>query len=131
MGECGCGGTVPHKILKIGKDVMYVEIYRGCDYCETGIMVTVGIVTPEIAEMNGWEPGETFEAGKDDWNQFDFPIISKDDLIDAVKQMKDDDAIGENGYDNLTDWLQDRGLDLLQTAVRIRVAKTEKEYKAS
>jgi hypothetical protein len=129
MGECGCGSTVPHKILKIGKDVMYIEIYRGCDYCGTGIMVTVGMVTPEIAEMNGWEPTKIFKTGKDGWDQLDFPIITPEDLIEAVKKMKCNDAVGENGYDNLTDWLSDSGLELLQTAVRLRVAKTEKGRK--
>jgi hypothetical protein len=129
MGECGCGSTVPHKILKVGKSVMYVELYRGCDYCDTGIMVTVGMVTPDVAEMNGWKPDEIFEAGKDGWSQFDFPIISPEDLIDAVKKMKCNDAVGEGGYDSLTDWLQDSGLELLQTAVRLRVAKTNKQTK--
>ena len=85
------------------------------------------MVAPEIAEMNGWQPTEAFEISKDDWNQLDFPIIAPEDLIDAVKKMNDGNAVGKNGYENITDWLNDRGLELLQTAVSLRIAKTENE----
>lgn len=119
MGECGCGETRPHKIIDLGDSVMVVEIYPGCLYCDTGIMVTLNKLTYEDAKVWGWEPDTKFEPDEVlGIMQLNFPIISKEDLIEAAKQM------GFHESDELIGGLQEEGLELLQNAISIRLSKT-------
>jgi hypothetical protein len=119
MGECGCGETRPHKIVDLGDSVMVVEIYDGCRYCETGIVVTLHKLTPEEAKEWDWEPDTKFERDHLGISQLNFPIVGQEDLIAAAKQM------GYQEGDQLLEDLSDIGLELLQRAVRIRLAETE------
>jgi len=58
MGECGCGETRPYKIVEIGGNVMVIEIYRGCEYCDTGLIVSLHLHTPESAAEFDFVPEE-------------------------------------------------------------------------
>ena len=77
MGECGCGETRPYKIVDLGDSVMVVEIYDGCQYCETGVMVTLHKLTYEAAKEWGWKPDTKFERDRLGISQLNFPIISQ------------------------------------------------------
>lgn len=124
MGECGCGETVPYKILQIDDKVLVVEIYRGCEYCDTGLIVTLHLNTAESAAEWDWEPDTKLEPDDYGHAQVDFPLLGKDDLVEAAKRMNADAMFGgEDGYETLTDWLSDNGLELLQTALRLRLEK--------
>jgi hypothetical protein len=122
MGECGCGETRPYKIVEIGGNVMVVEIYRGCEYCDTGLIVSLHLHTPESATDFDFVPEEKFEPGEYG-TRLDFPLLSGEDLAEAARQMKADEYFGGNGYDSMTDWLDDYGLELLQRAVRLRLTQ--------
>lgn len=119
MGECGCGETRPYKIVEIGDNVMVIEIYRGCEYCDTGLIVSLHLHTPESAAEFDFVPEEKFEPGEYG-TTLDFPLLGGEDLAEAARQMKADEYFGGNGYDSMTDWLDDYGLELLQRSVRLR-----------
>lgn len=127
MGECGCGELRPHEVLQLGNEILAVEIYEGCEYCDTGIMVTLNLLNKERADEIGLEPTGELKPDKYGWGQTNYPIIAPEDLIDAAKKLKSDEAFGDDGYDSLTDYLSDEGLELLQTALRIRLEKTAAE----
>lgn len=99
---------------------MVVEIYDGCRYCETGIMVTLHKLTYEEAKEWDWNPDTVFERDHLGISQLNFPIVSTEDLVNAAKQM------GFEEGDQLIDDLSESGLELLQRAVRIRLAETAK-----
>ena len=40
--------------------------------------------------------------------------------------MELDEAIGDNGYESVTDWLEDNGLEFLQRALNIRLTEESK-----
>ena len=121
MGECGCGETRPHKVVDLGDSVMVVEIYTGCRYCETGVMVTLHKLTYEEAKKWDWEPNTRFERDDLGISQLNFPIISQEDLISAAKQM------GFQDGDQLLEDFSESGLELLQRAVWHRIAQTYEE----
>lgn len=124
MGECGCGEMRPHKIFRIGNKILVVEIYKGCSYCETGVMVTLNVMTQEAAEKMGIEPSEAGEIEMEwGWGQENFPIIGPEDLR---AELKERDALFQE-YDSLDDFFADEGLDILQGAVRRHISETERE----
>jgi len=121
MGECGCGETRPRKIVDLGDSVMVVDVYEGCRYCETGVVITLQKLTYEEAGEWGWEPDTRFERDYLGLSQINLPIVGEEDLISAAKQM------GFREGDQLLDDLSESGLELLQRAIRIRLAETAKE----
>lgn len=129
MGECGCNDIQPHEILKVGENVLVVEIYRGCSYCDTGIMVGLHLMPPDDAEAFGWEPTGKLELDNGKYAMWNYPIVGPDDLLEAAKKMKADEQFGGEGYDTLTDWLMDNGLEFLQKALAHRLAESAKEKK--
>lgn len=95
---------------------MIVEVYPGCRYCETGIIVTLHKLTYEEAKEWDWEPDIKFSPEPPSGlSQLNFPILGNEDLIEAAIQMGRDD--------DLIDFLRDEGLDLLQRALSIREKK--------
>jgi hypothetical protein len=130
MCECGCGEMVPYEILDIDGKVMVVEIYRGCEDCDTGLMVSLNLFSSENATEQNLIPTKKFELDKFGWAQNNYPIVGKTDLIEAAKQMSADADFGEDGYESMTEWLEERGLELLQTALRLRLDEVAKNIKA-
>lgn len=127
MCECGCGEFEAHKAVLVGDNVIAFEIYQGCDSCDTGIIFTAHIFTKEEAEhwlintsdLKQFKPDEFGHA------QIDFPLIGKDDVVKWAKEHE----IDENGntiedYMSLEDYLEDRGLEMLQGGLRNRLAET-------
>jgi hypothetical protein len=127
MGECGCNETRPYEILDADGKILVVEIYPGCSYCDTGIMVSLHLTPPDDAQAFDWQPTGKLELDKGQYAQWNYPIMGPDDLVEAAKKLKADEQFGLKGYDSLTDWLEDYGLDLLQTALRLRIEKTRAE----
>jgi len=130
MGECGCGETNPERVFKVGDFVLVVGRYWGCDCCDNPIGVQLDIFTPEEAESFDLTPSETFEPPKEGmgWQGIGVALIGKDDLVQAAEEMEEE--FQEGGYDywlkdynTLSDFLKDRGLDLLQKAMAIRIAE--------
>ncbi|MCA9375391.1 hypothetical protein KC622_03610, partial [Candidatus Dojkabacteria bacterium] len=126
MGECGCGEMRPYRVFNVSGNTLATEIYRGCEYCGTGIAFCLYYFTPNgISDFFNPEDEEVLipdEFG----NMVEFPIISKEDLIKSAKQMELDEAIGDKGYESVTDWLEDNGLEFLQRALNIRLTEDSK-----
>lgn len=112
MCECGCGDFHPHQSFLMGDDVLSVEVYRGCDNCDTGLMVTLYKMSPSEAER--WDIEEFSEF--DRFGMVNIPLLHPEDLIEALKEIQEADE-----YDNFADFLSDHGLDLIQRAVEKRL----------
>ena len=131
MCECGCGNFNPYKAYKMGENVLAVEIYPGCEECGTGLMVSLHIFTPDEAKHYDMEPTEEFKPDEFGWAEMSFPIIGKDDLLQAAKDNihENGEPIEEQGYENIPDWISDNGLDLLQRGLRLRLKDVEENQK--
>lgn len=126
MGECGCGEMDNDKVVRMGKNIMGIEIYPGCRYCDTGIIVTLNLFTRKEAKVFDLEASETFAPDEHGFSQLNFPIIGPDDLVEVIEKMAEAEGMGEDGY-SLSDWMHDHGLELLQSALRLRMEKTRAE----
>ncbi len=122
MCECGCGDFSCNKAIRVGKNILAVEIYPGCENCRTGLMVALHIFTPEEAEKWDIEEAKPFEPDEYGHAQIDLPLLGPDELIQAARYLKLDrkSIFGRTGYGNLVDFLDDHGLELLQCALRIK-----------
>jgi len=118
MGECGCGAFSARKIVRVGNRILAVEIYPGCDYCCTGVVVTLHVFTLKDAKAFSLETAEPFEPDEYGHAQIDIPLIGPDDLLHAAKEIGE--TVGPDGYKNLIDYLSDNSLRLLQIGIHHR-----------
>lgn len=133
MCECGCADFSPYRSYKVGKNILVLEIYPGCENCDNPLGITLAIFTPSEAKHWLTEPSPEFKPDQYGSKELYFSLIGKDDLIQAAKDIvaENGDPIEDEGYANLVDWLEDDGLDLLQRALRIRLEKEEKTKEGS
>jgi hypothetical protein len=118
MGECGCGNFQPRASFKVGKRVVSVEIYPGCETCRR-YMEAVVYVFPNVEEFKSWNISDLVNL--DSVNSVGvcgIPLFGRDDLIEALKEIPE-----AKEYDDFADFLHDYGLELLQTALSIRRSK--------
>ena len=123
MCQCGCGDTYIDRAFKIdrGPTVAY-QLYRGCGECHPGIGVMLSFFNREGARE--WVRGsaETIPVKPDDsggnCGEFNIPIFEVSDLVAASEEMGPSLIGKKHGYANLQDWLEDNGLELIQTAIR-------------
>ena len=113
MGTCGCNEIQNARGFKVGDKILAVEVYPGCELCNTGIAVMLYLFTPEEAEDyliavddNAFEP--------DRWGNImvTIPLIEPDDLPEALSGLPPMEH-----YGNIQDWLSDNGRELLQNAI--------------
>ena len=128
MGECGCGNFNPQDSFKVGDKVMATEVYYGCDYCNTGICLSLYLFTPEAAERWSLLP---IEEMKDDGNLVGgvrhYPLVGPEDLFESFKEMFDRNYIeGEDGFESPLDFVKEFSLEILQGAFRRRLQMKEK-----
>jgi len=123
MGQCGCGDFSPEEVVKFGNHILAIEIYPGCDDCETGLISTLHVFTPEYAADWRLEPEKEFKPDQYGQAQIDIPLMGKEDLIEALNKIREE--VDPEEYDNFEDFLQDYGLRLLQEAFFIRRKKTK------
>jgi hypothetical protein len=118
MCECSCGDFNPTKLMKVGENILAVEIYPGCQECNTGIIFGLHILTEEEAVNRGLEIDDIFEFRPDEfgYSQVDFPLLSGDDLASASEEQK---GIFDY-YDDPSKYLRGNGVYLLQRAMDIR-----------
>jgi hypothetical protein len=122
MCECGCGEMSARKIVSIGNLYLVIEIYPGCEACETGIITTLYLLSKNNIESMGFEIEncDEFKPDKFGYSQIDIPILSADDLMDAIKKHPDG---GDEICDDDLEFLQENGVALLQKAIEIRKNK--------
>lgn len=131
MCQCGCGDTAIDLAFKIerGPTVAY-QLYRGCSECFAGIGIMLSFF--DKAGAREWcenAPTRNVKPDESGGNrgEFNLPIFDVDDLIAASKDMDTDSINKRNGYRTFQDWLEDKGLALIQGAIRHRAAKAAKE----
>lgn len=125
MGQCGCGDLSPRDVFKIGQKVMAVEVYKGCDDCDTGVVLTLNLFNPSNAKECDLKPKKEFKTDKYGYNSVHYPLLGKSDLIEAARELEESGETFEIYGNNIGDWLQDNGLRLLQKAIAIRQRKTK------
>lgn len=113
MGECGCSEMTNYEAYKIGDYILAVESYLGCEYCHTGLMISLHLFTEENAKDFLIETDREFKPDKYGHAQLDFPIIGSNELIKAVKQVRLD-GVNLSQYEDLEDIFEDVGLELLR-----------------
>ncbi|MDQ3804292.1 MAG: hypothetical protein M3416_10725 [Acidobacteriota bacterium] len=129
MGACGCGELSVYEGYTVGPYVLAVEVYRGCSYCDTGLMVALHLFTPEEAETYDVEIKSEFKPDKYGHAEIAFPMVGQADLVKAAEGLE---AKEEGGslvprYDSLADILRDYGLKLLQAGLRYRLKEIADE----
>lgn len=127
MCECGCNNLSINKALKVGENILIVEIYPGCTDCGSGIVFSLYLFTPDEAENYGVDLDEIEEFLPDrfGFSQQDFPLVGQEDLVEAVDLLEDGDPI-ESGYcSTFKECLSEIGLELLQKGIDIRRKKNE------
>ena len=127
MCECGCGEMDPWKVVRVGKNVLVIDKYQGCGYCDTGLVVSLHIFTPEEAETHGLaEPERELAPDEHGYGVLHVPVVGPEDLAKAAEEMGLDGGVS-GCWDNLADFFRDdEGLELLQRAMGIRSAETER-----
>ena len=89
MGACGCGDfNGLFKFKGPGKSWYTLEIYGGCEYCDTpiGVILTKFKTTEALAVFGIAElPDAPFEA-VDDEKQVSIPILDVEDIKKRLKQ---------------------------------------------
>ena len=109
MGECGCGTWDDlRQVVRSGKRILVTEVYPGCEYCNTGVAVSVHAISQAEADAFMLEPSD------DGWESLDIELLDASALEKAVDGMPS--AIA---YDSLGDWMHDNGLELLGRAIAI------------
>lgn len=136
MCQCGCGDNPHDWKFQVRRGVtLAVGTYRGCDYCDTGLAVEIGLFTPKgkewyryLEDCGAFTPNE-YGGQVEGWGGpgLIIPVVGKDDLIAAAKLMEKEDGVpltfsgDEDDYTSITEWLEEFGLELLQKAHRLRM----------
>lgn len=115
MGQCGCGDMNVIAAYKIGDKVLIVDEYHGCSDCGTPTGIFLHLFTPEEAAF--WLDGRQPEDFNPDEERV-LPFIGRDELVEAAKEIEQPDDITE--YGEMADWIHDKAIELLQTAMRKR-----------
>ena len=116
MGECGCGEINDIRdIVKIGENILVVEVYSGCRYCHSGVVVSLHLFTEEEAKCFQFESTKVFEPDEFGYGALHFPIVGQEDLAITCLEME-----SMENYIDVSDWLTDNGRELLQRAIAKR-----------
>lgn len=127
MCECGCGEFIPEKVFRVGNRILALQVYPGCEDCGTGFGVDLQIFSLSEAKERHIISTENFEPDKFGWNQMFFPILGKEDLVEVAKLIEKTDGEPFENYDNMIEFLEEKGLDLLQKAFHIRQRISQNE----
>ena len=123
MGECGCGDFHPYESYRLGDYVLAIEIYKGCSYCNTGLMVGLHLFTDAEARRYDIEAHKEFKPDEYGHSQIDLPLIGKDDLVKAAQKLEPEFS----EYGDLMNFLSDYGLELLQNAINNRLEELRQQ----
>ena len=119
MGECGCNETNPYKIIRIGNKILVIEVYKGCHYCHTGIMVSIHIMSLKEAKDYMYEVTDDYSSST--YEIINIPIIDVDKLKASIEKLDGDNKI--ESYGNIGNWLDEEGLEILQEGVNLCLAE--------
>lgn len=123
MGQCGCGDMNPIAQYELPDgNLLVVDEYHGCRDCETPIGYTLHLFTPE--EGKNWIFDPPVKILPDELGKV-FPLIGKEEMILAAQEIEKEDGVFRvvfdgDEYASLSDFMHDKGLDLLQRAMRHR-----------
>ncbi len=123
MGECGCGEMNIVDSFLVGNKILAVDLYHGCRYCsENPLGIVLHIFTKEDAKNWDIDPKEQFKPEKFGSGEKAYPFIGKEDLIAACKKYEAE----FEAYSSLIDFMEERGLDILQDALQMSWARFKK-----
>ena len=128
MGACGCGDFNPLDSFKVDDKVMATEIYSGCEYCDTGVIFSLYLYTPEAARNWHLLPEEEMKADDTpDGATRHYPLVGPEDLFESFKTVFDREYVeGEDGYESPLDFVKEFSLEILQGAFERRLEMKEK-----
>lgn len=119
MCECICGEVRGEVVFtpNDSKTTVCIDIYPGCKTCEQVIGVDIRLFDhkgrKDWLEGNAGEFVEGDEYGHVPTYK-SIPILSVESLVQAAKALPD-----VSDYENVSDWLEEHGLDLLQSAMAL------------
>lgn len=118
MCECTCGDIKQDVVLQIGDATIMVDAYMGCRDCAELIGFDVRAFNPEGRKE--WVSREPRDVSPDEYGVIpsasSFEMFSLDDLKEAADEWGKPLDVTE--YETISDWLDDVGLQLLQSAFR-------------
>lgn len=123
MGACGCSDFYADRAFRLRDGaVLTYDLYHGCRECFEGIGVTISVFTgksPFVRDLKCEQLTANEYGGGDDCGVY-LPIVEVEDLVFAAGALEAEGGVGPNGedYPSIAAWLEDRGLELLQAAIR-------------
>lgn len=131
MCQCGCGEIPIEQAYKLPNgNVISYSVYRGCADCHAGPGIEIGIFNNsksewlEHAKIQPITP--TTYGGSVSPNShpgISVGLFEVQDLVAAAKELGDE--LDDDGYDSVSAWLEDMGLEMVQSAMRKFDVRTE------
>jgi hypothetical protein len=125
MCQCGCGDFDSDLALRVStRSVMSLRVYRGCADCHEGIALDLSFFDKEgvkdwLSHCKIESAPKPDRSGGNDGMGVNFPLFEVRDMIEAAKREGPSMIGKRDGYKDLTDWLKENGLRLIQDALRI------------
>ena len=123
MGECGCGLADYERGFRIkgAKAIVSYQVFPGCHDCGYGPGVAISFFDRkgEFLEDVPMETVTPDEYGSNRGGGYGRLLFDIEDLQEAAKELWKDSTIGPepNQYENLSDWLEDNGYELIREAI--------------
>jgi hypothetical protein len=129
MCQCGCADTWIDKAFKIPSGVVVAyDVYYGCRECFAGPGLTIYVYPNAKSE---WirdvkiEPYIPDEYGGESGHGIPVSFFEVQDLVKAAESIGGT-KLEEDGYDSVTAWLEDYGLEMMQDAMRLFTERVKK-----
>ena len=136
MGQCGCGEYMPQQAWKLGDTTVVLEVYPGCQYCCSGIGLTIDFLTEkgaiEWVDDNGIQRPEIVPTEYPQQHVGQIELFSVEDMQEAcllIDAELGDDGLVISDYSSVSDLLSVHGLRLIQLALQIRLKKERESRK--
>ena len=118
MGQCGCGEYQPDQQFRLKDCIVGIQLYQGCNYCEE-----IFVIVPEFfalgTEWTDDHPTVTVTPDEYGAQERGIPVFAVSDLIEASKLVGGEVGPEDHQYENIQDWLEDNGLNMMRRAVEL------------
>lgn len=121
MCECPCGEVTVDSALRVGGGVLAIELYPGCESCDTGPAVSLHFFDDAGCREYGVpEPGDAIRPDQYGGNQgrgWSYTLFEPADLAAAAKEYAEENEIDPAEYD-AKGFMQEHGAAIVRAAIR-------------